>query len=377
MSELFIGLMSGTSLDGIDAVLVDFAPRNGKPQLLGSYSQAIPAALTTRIQQLCDAQSPGNEINQLGDIDRQLGKLFAQAVNTLCRQSGVDKKHITAIGSHGQTVRHYPDGENGFTLQIGDANTIATQSGIDVIADFRKKDIALGGQGAPLVPAFHQAVFADDSKDRLIVNIGGIANLTFLAANGKHPTCGFDTGPGNTLMDGWIQQHKGQPYDACGQWAQSGQLNEALLAELLSDDFFQQLPPKSSGREKFNLQWLAQGIKRSQSPGQSMRPQDVQRTLMQLTAESLAQAIRPLADGGDIYLCGGGSHNQLLVTTIGACLPQFKVLNTHALGVDPDWVEAMAFAWLARAHTLNQPGNVPSVTGAKRPAVLGGYFPAL
>lgn len=367
MSELFVGLMSGTSLDGIDAVLVDFS--TAKPQLVASYCQNIPTDLTTRIQQLCDAQTSGNEINLMGAVDRQLGQLFADTVITLCQQADINPAQVNAIGSHGQTIRHYPNGLHGFTLQIGDANTIAAQTGIDVVADFRKKDIALGGQGAPLVPAFHQCVFASPTADRIIVNIGGIANITYLPADPQKTVSGFDTGPGNTLLDRWVQTHLQQPYDKAGHWARSGQLDDALLIDLMSDVFFDQPAPKSTGRERFNLNWLHTVLKDHCIP-----PQDVQHTLVHLTAKSLAAQIQQLADEGDIYLCGGGSRNAFLVEVIGAYLPQFTVSNTAALGIDPDWVEAIAFAWLARAYKLRQPGNMPSVTGASRPAVLGALF---
>ncbi|MFT4924659.1 MAG: anhydro-N-acetylmuramic acid kinase [Phenylobacterium sp.] len=374
MDSLFIGLMSGTSLDGIDAVLVDFS--HDKPQLISSYSQNIPLDLTHDIQQLCDGQISHHEINKMGAVDRQLGQLFAKAVNTLCQQANIDPAQVTAIGSHGQTIRHYPDGAQGFTLQIGDANTIAVQTGIDVIADFRKKDIALGGQGAPLVPAFHQSVFHsnstnNDNNDRMIVNIGGIANVTFLPGDDSQPISGFDTGPGNTLLDRWIQTHQSQPYEDNGAWARSGVLNQPLLTQLLSDTFFQLSGPKSTGRERFNLDWL-----NSHLTDDNISSQDVQHTLVHLTAKSLASALKSLASSGEIYLCGGGSRNAFLVSVIEHYLPQFKVFNTEALGVNPDWVEAIAFAWLARAYTLKQPGNVPAVTGASRSAVLGAYFPA-
>jgi anhydro-N-acetylmuramic acid kinase len=368
MNELYIGLMSGTSLDGIDAVLVEFT--QDTPRLIGSHAQTIPNALRTQIQQLCDACVPGNEINQMGAVDRQIGQLFAETVLTLCKQSDVNPKDIRAIGSHGQTIRHYPNGKNGFTLQIGDANTIAVQTGIDVVADFRKKDVALGGQGAPLVPAFHQTIFGDKSCDRMIVNIGGMANLTFLPAQSAQQVTGYDTGPGNTLLDGWCLKHTNQPYDKDGSWGRSGQLNQALLQRLLSEDYFAQPSPKSTGREKFNLTWLEAIL-----GGQSIPAQDVQATLVHLTALSIADEIKQITNKGDVYLCGGGSRNGYLVETIALYLGEFELMNTDALGVDPDWVEAIAFAWLARAYVLKQPGNMPSVTGASRAAVLGCYFP--
>jgi anhydro-N-acetylmuramic acid kinase len=372
MNELYIGLMSGTSLDGIDAVLVDFS--QDPPRLIDSHAQAIPNVLKTQIQQLCDATLPANEINQMGAVDRQIGLLFAQAVLTLCKHSGVNPKNIRAIGSHGQTIRHYPNGhgqlEQGFTVQIGDANTIAVQTGIDVIADFRKKDVALGGQGAPLVPAFHQYVFGDKSSDRMIVNIGGMANLTFLPAQTGLEVTGYDIGPGNTLLDGWCMRHTNQTYDKDGNWGRSGELNQVLLQRLLADEYFAQPSPKSTGREKFNLAWLEAILGE-----QSIAVQDVQATLVNLTALSIADEIKQITNKGDVYLCGGGSRNSYLVETIAFYLGEFEVMNTDALGVDPDWLEAIAFAWLARAYVLKQPGNMPSVTGASRAAVLGCYIP--
>jgi anhydro-N-acetylmuramic acid kinase len=369
MAELYVGLMSGTSLDGIDAVLVDFSV--AKPVLLCSHSLKLGSALTQALQKLCDEQQKTDEINLMGRTDRLVAQRFSTAVIELCQKANVKPEQITAIGSHGQTIRHYPDTALGFSLQIGDANTIAVITGIDVVADFRKKDIALGGQGAPLVPAFHQYTFADTKHDRIIVNIGGMANLTYLPATNPDNICGHDTGPGNTLLDRWIQTNKQQPYDNNGQWARSGKLNQQLLQHMLADEYFSQPAPKSTGREKFNLTWLADFIADSHIPAQ-----DIQHTLVQLSAHSIAQEIKSIATSGDIYLCGGGSHNSLLVEAITAQLPQFKIDNTAALGVDPDWVEAIAFAWLAHAHIHKIHANVPNVTGASRSAVLGCFYPS-
>lgn len=363
----YIGLMSGTSMDGVDAVLVDFATE--KAQLICSHTEEIPSHLLKGLQRLC---LPGNdEINRLGRLDRSVGELFGLAVNHLMAKSGIDKSHVIAIGSHGQTVRHMPNLEVGFTLQIGDPNTIATITGIDVIADFRRKDIALGGQGAPLVPAFHQQTFAQTDKKRVILNIGGIANVTYLPGNSEH-VVGFDTGPGNTLIDAWIQQAKNEPFDENGQWAQSGNTNTDLLTQLLSHPYFSLDYPKSTGRELFNQAWLEQQL----SAFNDLSEEDIQSTLLDLTCHSIAKDILKLAPEGELFVCGGGAFNAELIHRITALLPDYHIQTTSALGVDPKWVEGIAFAWLAMRHHLGLPANLPAVTGASREAVLGGYFSA-
>ncbi|MFB2648187.1 anhydro-N-acetylmuramic acid kinase [Shewanella mangrovisoli] len=363
----YIGLMSGTSMDGVDAVLVDFAGE--QPQLIATHTEAIPSHLLKGLQRLC---LPGNdEINRLGRLDRSVGKLFAFAVNNLLAKAQIAKEDIIAIGSHGQTVRHMPNLEVGFTLQIGDPNTIATETGIDVIADFRRKDIALGGQGAPLVPAFHQQTFAQVGKKRVILNIGGIANITYLTGN-REEVLGFDTGPGNTLIDAWIQQVKNEPYDKDGEWAASGKTDQQLLAQLLSHPYFSLAYPKSTGRELFNQAWLEQQL----SQFNQLDEEDIQSTLLDLTCHSIARDILKLAPVGELFVCGGGAFNTELMQRLAALLPDYHIDTTSALGVDPKWAEGIAFAWLAMRHHLGLPANLPAVTGASREAVLGGRFSA-
>ncbi|MGL4936791.1 anhydro-N-acetylmuramic acid kinase [Shewanella sp.] len=363
----YIGLMSGTSMDGVDAVLVDFA--GAQPALIASHTEAIPPHLLKGLQRLC---LPGtDEINRLGRLDRHVGQLFALAVNKLLANASVTKEEVNAIGSHGQTVRHMPNLEVGFTLQIGDPNTIATETGIDVIADFRRKDIALGGQGAPLVPAFHLQVFAEQGKKRIILNIGGIANITYLPGKREH-VVGFDTGPGNTLIDAWIQQVKGESFDRDGAWAASGQTHPELLTQLLSHPYFSMAYPKSTGRELFNQAWLEQQL----TPFNHLDEADIQSTLLDLTCHSIAQDILRLGDTGELFVCGGGAFNRELMQRLERLLPGYQLATTLALGVDPKWVEGIAFAWLAMRHHLGLPANLPAVTGASREAVLGGRFSA-
>ncbi|QSX41577.1 anhydro-N-acetylmuramic acid kinase [Shewanella cyperi] len=366
-SAYYVGLMSGTSMDGVDAVLVDFA--GDAPALVASHTEAFPEHLFKGLQRLCQ---PGqDEINRLGRLDRSVGLLFAKAVNELLSVAGVDKSQVRAIGSHGQTVRHMPNLEVGFTLQIGDPNTIAAMTGIDVIADFRRKDIALGGQGAPLVPAFHQQLFAREGQQRVILNIGGIANLTYLPGNADK-VLGFDTGPGNTLIDAWIREVRQESFDCDGAFAEEGTTHPALLAQLLSHPYFSLDYPKSTGRELFNHAWLEQQL----APYGNLAEEDVQSTLLDLTCHSIANDINKLSAKGELYVCGGGALNGALMRRLAALLPGYSVATTSALGVDPKWVEGIAFAWLALRHDLGLPANLPAVTGASREAVLGARFPA-
>ncbi|QYJ78011.1 anhydro-N-acetylmuramic acid kinase [Shewanella acanthi] len=363
----YIGLMSGTSMDGVDAVLVDFASE--QPKLISSHTETIPTHLLKGLQRLC---IPGaDEINRLGRIDRSVGQLFALAVNNLLAKTDIPKEDIIAIGSHGQTVRHMPNLEVGFTLQIGDPNTIATETGIDVIADFRRKDIALGGQGAPLVPAFHQQSFARLGKKRVILNIGGIANITYLPGNSEE-VLGFDTGPGNTLIDAWIQQVKGESFDRDGDWAASGKTDPQLLSHMLSHPYFSLAYPKSTGRELFNQAWLEQQL----SAFNQLDEEDIQSTLLDLTCHSIAMEIGKLSPEGELFVCGGGAFNRELMQRLSTLLPGYSIETTSALGVDPKWAEGIAFAWLAMRHHLGLPANLPAVTGASREAVLGGRFSA-
>ena len=357
--------MSGTSLDGIDAGLVDFS--HDKPRLIGFHYQAYSASLRHQIQLLSQADTP-ILLKDYGALDSQLGHLFAEACLTLLQKSGIPAADINAIGSHGQTVYHAPDGKNGFSLQIGDPNRIAQITGITTIGDFRRRDIAVGGQGAPLVPAFHHALFSDPTQITSVVNIGGIANISIL--NGTQ-VLGFDTGPGNTLMDYWCELNLGHSYDANGDWAAIGNVQAVLLQQFLDDDYFRQSPPKSTGKEYFSPAWL--NAKLASTP--KCKVEDIQATLCQLTADSIADAIlEHAANSKQVLLCGGGAHNQQLVSMLGKKLPML-LASTAAFGIDPDHVEAMAFAWLARQTFHQLTGNLCSVTGANEPVILGGLYP--
>lgn len=365
--------MSGTSVDAVDCALVNC---NGPAvTLLAAHQHDIPAPIRQRIASL---SRPGeNEIERLGALDCELGELFAEAALTLLQDSGTPAGQIMAIGSHGQTVRHHPPSAvagtaAGFTLQIGDPNTIAERTGITTVADFRRRDIAAGGEGAPLAPAFHAAAMAAKGINRAIVNIGGIANVTLL--QGQALCAGFDTGPGNTLLDHWIQRHQHQAYDRGGQWSASGRVLPALLQDLLAHPYFSRSGPRSTGKEAFNLTWLDDCLQHH--AGQD--PADVQATLAELTAGSIGSGIlRAAIDIDEVYLCGGGAHNHDLARRLQARLPGVRQASTAVLGIDPDWVEAMAFAWLA-ARTLNGlAGNAPAVTGAAGARVLGGIYPGV
>lgn len=364
MSKPYIGLMSGTSLDGIDVVMVDFSSE--KPALVGHLYYELSADARQAILAL---RQPGfNEINRLAELDVQLGNEFANAVNLLLQQQKHSKDNIRAIGSHGQTIRHHPHAQYPFTLQIGDPNIISAKTGITTVADFRRRDIALGGQGAPLVPAFHAAFFASTEVNRIILNIGGIANITLLPKDGSRPILGFDTGPGNTLLDAWAEQHLKSPYDKNGEWAAQGKVNDAWLTQLLKDPFFSMPPPKSTGQEFFNLKWMKQTLPRELSDV------DVQATLTELTARSIVAAINQHLPTGEILVCGGGIYNQHLLSRIKALASSHTVLSTEPFGIAPDWVEAMAFAWLAKQTLEGNTGNLPSVTGAHHAAILGGVY---
>lgn len=364
----YIGLMSGTSVDAVDAVLVDF--QGPAPVLLHTYSEPIPPSLRAQIIELF---TPGpDEIDRMGALHRQLGYLYSSAVTALLTLAEVPTTQILAIGNHGQTIRHRPNpaAEHAFSLQIGDHHYLAQTTGICVVGDFRGRDIAVGGQGAPLVPGFHQAVFGSATASRCVLNIGGIANLTYLPGEGA--CIGFDTGPGNGLMDAWIQRHQNLAFDADGLWAASGSVDSGLLVQLLSHPYFSQPPPKSTGKEEFTLAWLETVLAHC-AP---IEAANVQRTLLELTAVSISRTLeRFCPDCDDIYLCGGGVNNQLLWSRLEALL-QKPLSTTAALGVPPQWVEAMAFAWLAKRCLDGLPGNVPSVTGAGQAVVLGAIYPA-
>ena len=360
--QLYIGIMSGTSLDGVDVVLVDFASQF--PTLVATALLPYPAALRAELAAI--SQPGDNEIERLGLLEADLADIYAAAVASLLQKSGYQPEHIQAIGCHGQTIRHRPGGRQPFSYQIGDMHRLAMQTGIRVIGDFRRKDIAFGGQGAPLVPAFHQAIFADSSKGRCILNIGGIANITLLVPHQQ--LLGFDTGPGNCLLDNWIELQQGKTYDADGAYAASGTLQPELLGRLFSDPYFQQTGPKSTGREYFQIGWLQNHL-----AGSNYAPADVQRTLCQFSAGTMALAISKYAVS-EVFVCGGGAKNKQLLADLQQLLPQCRISTTNELGVDPDYVEAMAFAWLALAYDLRIPGNVPAVTGARQALVLGQEF---
>jgi len=368
--ELYIGLMSGTSMDGIDSAIVDLA--QGKASVVATHSHSIPAHLQTEIRSLF---LPGDDdIDTLGSCDQQLGLYFAEAANTVLAQAGLKASDIVAIGSHGQTVRHRPpakDTPHPFTLQIGDPNIIAARTGITTVADFRRRDMALGGQAAPLAPAFHRAVFQHKTHNRAIVNIGGISNITFLPTEGE--VLGFDTGPGNRLLDDWIKQHKNKDYDDGGQWASQHTSDPQLLQQLKAHPFLQRAAPKSTGREEFNRQWLNQTLKKFGH----LSPGCIQATLLAFTAETIADALNALPLRiDDVFICGGGALNTTLMTSLSDLLAPEKVDSTAALGISPEWVEAAAFAWLARQTLMGLAGNFPAVTGAKGPTVLGGIYPS-
>ncbi|OQX33885.1 MAG: anhydro-N-acetylmuramic acid kinase [Oceanospirillales bacterium LUC14_002_19_P2] len=366
-SELYIGLMSGTSMDAMDAVLVDLA--SAFPLQKHQISIPLSEALRKNLLALC--QEGPDEITRMAKADIQVAQISAQAVNMLLKEASVPASDIQAIGSHGQTIRHLP--EFGNTLQIGSPSHIAEQTGILTVADFRRRDMAAGGQGAPLVPAFHEAVFRHTEKNRVILNIGGIANISILPTAQHIPVSGFDTGPGNALMDYWNQKHQGTRYDLNGSWASSGTVDQALLHNCLSDAYFSRQPPKSTGREHFNAEWLNSFL----SKHSALAPIDIQATLMELTAKSIAVDIqRYAADCQELSVCGGGAYNSALLERIAFHLPDITVSSTRSLGLAAKWVEAVAFAWLARQTIHGLPGNLPSVTNAKGQRILGGIYPA-
>lgn len=366
--ELYIGLMSGTSVDGIDAALVDFSDQ--KPHVIASHYTPYTPELREKIFTLC--QKGENEIHRMAELDIILGQAFAAAVKTLLNKACVSYQDILAIGSHGQNIRHHPHMPYRFTLQIGDPNIIAAETGITTVADFRRKDIAFGGQGAPLVPAFHHYLLGDSNHNRAIVNIGGIANITLLSKNHQDSVLGFDTGPGNALSDAWIALHENKPYDKHGAFAAKGQCHEKLLSALLLDPYFHLPAPKSTGREYFNLNWLNTYLAKYDTP---LSNEDVQATLIELTAKSIVLAINQYQKDSEIIICGGGIHNHLLMQRLQQLASSSCTVSSIAnYGVDPDLVEAIAFAWLARQTINKKPGNLPHVTGAKSSAILGGIY---
>jgi anhydro-N-acetylmuramic acid kinase len=358
----YIGLMSGTSLDGVDAVLLRFS--DGAQRIIGESFTPFDDSLRAKLLALHQPRS--DEIHEAAVVGNELARIYARSVSDLLKKNRISPASVQAIGCHGQTIRHCPDA--GYTIQLGNGALLAELTRNIVVCDFRSRDIAAGGEGAPLVPAYHQAMFGHPAIHRVIVNIGGIANLTDL---GGSTVQGFDTGPGNMLMDAWIQRHLGKPFDRNGEWAQGGSVIPGLLQTLLAHEFFRRQPPKSTGRELFNLAWLDAQLSGMENA------RDVQATLLELTASSIALAIQACCGGvKEVYICGGGASNGKLMSRLAGVLPKAPIATTAKLGIDPDWVEACAFAWLAREALALQPGNLPSVTGATGPRILGAIYPA-
>jgi anhydro-N-acetylmuramic acid kinase len=365
MNQLFIGLMSGTSLDGMDAVLVDFGKTSKDIKIMGHsyvpYENSIKEALLK-------LHSP--YINELEDsllIANSVSQKACEAIKALLKKTDVISKDVRAIGFHGQTIRHQP--QKGFTLQIGNPALLAELSDIDVIADFRSRDLAAGGQGAPLVPAFHHEIFSHPTTHRAILNIGGIANVTIL--NPNTAVSGFDSGPGNLLLDHWCQTHRYQSFDENGAWAREGKVIETLLDAFFKDTYFEKTAPKSTGRDHFNEVWLNKHLQKSYPI------QDIQRTLLELTALSITKAMNAYdANITEIYLCGGGALNGFLVERLKTLMPKIKIQLTDVLGIPTQYVEAAAFAWLAKQMIFSKPGNIPEVTGARGLRILGARYPA-
>lgn len=366
--QFFIGIMSGTSLDGIDVALCQF--ETDACEVVATHFLPYSAELKQALLALHTPHT--NELESSLILGNQLAQLYAKAVNILLNNQKISAKEITAIGCHGQTIRHRPNfsPELGFTLQIGNNALLAELTNISVVGDFRSRDIAAGGQGAPLVPAFHQAVFGSQTINRAIINIGGIANITYLSKNGE--VLGFDSGPGNMLLDAWAKLKLDKDFDADGAWAATGVVHESFLTNMLAEPYFALPPPKSTGRDLFNDDWLKQHILYPHT-----RPQDVARTLVELSAHTISQALKKYCPSVDeVYLCGGGARNSLLVKTLKSMLAGTPVLNTDALGVGIDWLEAVAFAWLAKQTIEGKTSNLPAVTGAKGLRVLGAIYPA-
>lgn len=366
MSQIYLGIMSGTSIDSIDVAAVDFSFSPFK--LLATYREPYPSHIRQALTAL--TVSKRIEINQLGTLDHELGLLFGECCNKLLTKIGLTSEQVIAIGTHGQTVFHKPCSPSPFTLQIGDPNLIAQLTNVTTIADFRRRDIACGGQGAPLTPAFHKFAFQSQEKNRIILNLGGIANITFLPANQDQSVIGFDSGPGNTLLDNWIKQHLNKDYDDKGSWAEGGNLNAALLENLLADSYFDLPFPKSTGREYFNLTWLKKKLR-----GFSICSRDVQTTLTEFTIETIIKAINATGSlNHDILVCGGGIANSYLISRLSYKAKPHALYSTLEFGLHPQWVEAIAFAWLAKQTINYLPGNLPNVTGAKQASILGGIY---
>ncbi len=362
--KAYIGLMSGTSMDGIDAVLVSLSGQSAS--LHATYTLPYPDELRQRLARVSQNHGTPDEI---GELDHLLGRLFGEAAERVLEGSHYAADDVAAIGSHGQTIRHQPKSQAPFSMQLGDPNLIVERTGIATVADFRRRDMAAGGQGAPLVPAFHRAFFGKVGHDRCIVNLGGIANFSWLPGNDPDEASGFDTGPGNALMDAWCLHHTGRHFDENGRWAAEGTIDQALLSDMLSDGYFSLPSPKSTGKEKFNLEWIETVLARHGE----VSPADVQRTVLELTVVTIAKQL-PHSPDTRIYVCGGGVNNTQLINELSRACAPMPVHSTEELGLNPQWVEATAFAWLAQQTLLRQPGNLPKVTGASGSRILGAIY---
>ncbi|MFK5153878.1 anhydro-N-acetylmuramic acid kinase [Glaesserella parasuis] len=368
VSQNCLGVMSGTSLDGVDLALVDFSQT---PKLIAADFTPMPDTLRVALSQL--VKKGETSLQTLGELDHQLALLYADSIQWFLAKHQLNADDIVAVGCHGQTVWHSPKGQYPFTMQIGDMNLLAARTGITTVGDFRRRDMAFGGQGAPLVPAFHQAVFSSPERLTVVLNIGGISNISVL--NPNQQTIGYDVGAGNTLLDIWIEKHLGKRYDANGEWARTGKIHSALLALLLDEPFFQLSPPKSTGRELFNLEWLEHKLTQIKP----LPAEDVQATLVEFTVQSIVQALRQIENPQDypcvLLVCGGGAKNPLIMERLQTHLTDWQVSTTTEYGLDVDYVEAAAFAWLAYQRIHNLPANLPSVTGATQAVSLGAIFP--
>ena len=374
-SRMFVGVMTGTSVDGLDIAAIEI-DLDEKIKFIASETTAYPPDLRKNLLALSQAEAAS--ISSYGELDAALGKFIGKSVNSFLRKFGIDSKKVRAIGSHGQTIRHQPpgttgNGEQSFTLQIGDPNQIAYITRVITIADFRRMDIAAGGQGAPLVPLFHQRILKKQSPDTVLVNIGGIANITCV----KETLLGFDIGPGNCLVDAWCQTKLNKPFDDKGHWARTGKLNDQLLKRLLTEPYFYLEPPKSTGKELFNLDWLKKNASEYQL--QRMSSQDIQRTLLELTAVTVAKSVKNTPKVSNVIVCGGGRRNEFLMERISSLLNLedkggYVLGASEHWGIDGDSLEASAFAWLAFRRLNNLVGAVPSVTGAKKPSILGAVY---
>ncbi len=363
-NNYYIGVMSGTSFDGIDTVVARF--QENKLEIIAQHSAPFSEEVRQKLHILSDPLVP-HHLESLYALDVQLGHLYASAIQALLSHANLSKNQIQAIGCHGQTIRHFPDQIPAFTAQMGDPNIVAAQTGITTVADFRRRDIAHGGQGAPLAPAFHQYFFHSPDENRAVVNIGGFANVTLLPSSGK--VLGFDTGPGNCLLDAQAQHYLHQPFDKDGAWAASGRVNQPLLNALLSHPYFSRPSPKSTGRDEFNFPWLSNIL----ADFPALSPEDIQATVCEQTAVSIASAIRPHAVKS-VYLCGGGAQNLHLVSRIASHLPEATIQTTEALGVPPQLVESCLMAWLAQSTMNKRLIDLRDITGSRQPLILGAVY---